>query len=106
MAIRVQRREKGSIVTDWVSKRRACELLGMTDGAIRSKIARKWQHWVGTSLSVRNESFSELVERHREALNSYKTFEVRFPPRKMIPDDIGMRFPCDTPAVMKWEDLA
>ena len=26
----------------WVTKRRACELLGLTDGAIRSKMARKW----------------------------------------------------------------
>ena len=33
-------------MTDWVSKRRACELLGMTDGAIRSKISRKWQRGV------------------------------------------------------------
>lgn len=26
----------------WVSKARACELLGLSDGKVRSKIARKW----------------------------------------------------------------
>jgi hypothetical protein len=33
-------------VTDWVTKRRAMEILGMTDGSIRSKVARKWQRGV------------------------------------------------------------
>jgi hypothetical protein len=30
----------------WVTKRAAMQALGMTDGAIRSKISRKWQRGV------------------------------------------------------------